>query len=161
VLQVRDVQHWTVLEGSAMLRGLLRLIVLLAVVAAIGAYLLGYRVRSAGDSLRVERDGPAVGTVGTLDTDKARQSAARLGEKAAVTANEAAKALEDGALTAKIKAKMTLDDHVKAMDINVDTKDGIVTLMGRVKTKDEHDRAVRLASETEGVRGVHDQIEIR
>lgn len=144
-----------------MVRALLRLVVLLVVIAAIGAFLLGYRVRSSGDSVRVERDRPPVGTSGAIDTGRAREQAARIGEKAAVTANEAAKALEDGALTAKIKAKMTLDDHVKALDINVDTKDGVVTLTGRVKTQDERERAVRLASETNGVRGVHDKIEVR
>lgn len=144
-----------------MLRGLLRLVVLLIVVIAIGAFLLGYRLRSDNNTITVQREAPAVGTGGSFDTDKARERAAALGEKAAVTANEAAKALDDAALTAKIKAKMALDDHVKALRIDVDTKEGVVTLTGRVRSADERSRALRLASETVGVRGVHDNLEVR
>lgn len=144
-----------------MLRGLFRALLLLIVVVGIGAFLLGYRVRQGGDAVTVQREAPAVGTTGAFDTDKARERAAQIGEKAAVTANQAAQALDDGALTAKIKAKMALDDYVKALDINVDTKEGIVTLSGRVKSTEVRDRALRLASETDGVRSVKDRIEIR
>jgi BON domain len=144
-----------------MLRGLFRLVLLLVIVVAVGAFFLGYRLRTTGDGVRIDRDAPTIGTTGSVNTEKAREQAARLGEKAAVTANEAAKALDDGTLTAKIKAKMALDDHVKAMDINIDTKDGVVTLTGRVDSKDARDRAVRLASETNGVRGVKDQLVVR
>jgi BON domain-containing protein len=144
-----------------MIGGLFRLVVLVAIVGAVGAFLLGYRVHSTDGGYVIQREPPVAGTSGTFDPGKARDGAARLGEKAANTANEAAKALDDGALTAKIKAKMALDDHVKAMDIDVDTKEGIVTLSGKVDSKDARDRAIRLASETLGVRSVKDQLVVR
>jgi hyperosmotically inducible protein len=56
---------------------------------------------------------------------------------------------------------MTLDDHVRARNIDVDTKDGVVTLSGTVNSRDERDRALRLASETSGVRGVTDRLTVR
>ena len=40
-------------------------------------------------------------------------------EKTAQAAKTAQEALSDGSLTAKIKAKMALDDSVKALDLNV------------------------------------------
>lgn len=144
-----------------MLRGLFRLVLLLVIVVGVGAFLLGYRLNTSDNTLRVERDAPSVGTTGGFDADKAREKAARLGEKAAVTANTAAKALDDGTLTAKIKAKMTLDDFVKARNIDVDTTDGVVTLTGRVHSSEERTRALKLAGETSGVRGVKDQLTIR
>ena len=66
-------------------------------------------------------------------------------------ANKAGEVLSDGAVTAKIKSKMALDDLVKARSIDVSTTKGIVTLRGTVASVAEHDRAVQLAKETMGV----------
>ena len=65
------------------------------------------------------------------------------------------------ALTPKIKAKMALDDLVKASDINVDTEGSVVTLTGVVGSKDEQRRAVRLATETAGVTKVVNHLRVR
>ena len=67
----------------------------------------------------------------------------------------------DGTLTAKIKSKMALDDHVKARAIDVDTSDGVATLTGVVASRDERKRAVQLARETEGISKVVDKLEVR
>jgi len=56
---------------------------------------------------------------------------------------------------------MALDDHVSALAIDIDTDDGVVTLSGTVKSTAEHDRAVQLARETEGVKRVVDRLHIR
>ena len=63
-------------------------------------------------------------------------------------------------MTAKIKSKMTLDDLVQARTINVDTKDGVVTVKGRVRTDAERQRALQLARETAGVKAVVDQLTV-
>ena len=90
-----------------------------------------------------------------------RAAGAKIGEKVAVGANQAEHALENGALTAKIKAKMALDDSVKALDINVDTADGVVTLTGTVHSEAERTRAAQLARETAGVTSVTDRLIVR
>jgi osmotically-inducible protein OsmY len=81
------------------------------------------------------------------------------------TAAHAADALGDrmsaSALTAKIKSKMALDDHVNARAINVDTSGSIVTLKGNVASKTQRDRALRLARDTAGVTQVVDKLQIR
>lgn len=70
-------------------------------------------------------------------------------------------ALSEGALTAKIKSKMALDDRVKARTISVDTKGSVVTLTGTVDSGAERDRAVRLATETDGVTKVVDNVAVK
>jgi osmotically-inducible protein OsmY len=53
---------------------------------------------------------------------------------------------------------MALDDLVQARTIDVDTKDGNVTLSGRVRIPAERERALLLARETAGVRNVVDRL---
>ena len=153
-----------------MVRALLRAVLVVIVVAAIAAFFLGYRF---GDRDRATDADPVVGTTGpslhpnadTPDADRnvqrARETGARIGETIAVGASRAEQVAEDAAITAKIKSKMALDDNVAALDIDVDTKGGVVTLHGTVGSADQHERAVRLARETEGVGSVVDQLVIR
>jgi len=75
--------------------------------------------------------------------------------------NRAEDAVTSAALTSKIKAKMTLDDLVKASDINVDTDGSVVTLTGTVASKDEQRRALRIATETAGVTQVVNHLRVR
>jgi hyperosmotically inducible periplasmic protein len=148
-----------------MIRGLLKLVLLIVVVAVVGAFLLGWW---GGGWLRDEPAREAVGTSGQKARDAAAevgertaQAADRAGEKTAQAAEQARKAMAEGSLTAKIKAKMALDDHVKALDLNVDTVGGVVTVTGVVNTQVEKDRALQLARDTVGVTQVVDRIQLR
>jgi hypothetical protein len=143
-----------------MFRGLLRLALLVIVLAAAVAFFMGYRYAGHPDRA-AERPVATTGTAPEVDTARARAAGAKIGEKVAVGANQAEHALENGALTGKIKAKMALDDSVKALDINVDTADGVVTLTGTVHSEAERTRAVRLARETAGVTSVTDRLTVR
>jgi hyperosmotically inducible protein len=140
-----------------MLGALLRAVVLIVVLVAGAAFLLGWWGRGAGPD--GDRDG-AVGTTG-VDTGRAREVGAEVGERTAVAADQARRALTDGSLTTKIKAKMALDDSVKALDIDVDTNAGIVTVSGIVGSAAQRDRALQLARETEGVKQVVDKLKVR
>ncbi len=143
-----------------MIRALLKLVLLVVIVVAVGAYALGYwsvgRVRAPHRS-----DQPAAGTSGHVDVDRARQAGAEIGEKTAIAAERAKASLEDGALTTKIKSKMALDDTVQARSINVTTEHAVVTLTGTVRSQSERQRAVQLARETAGVKSVVDHLEVR
>lgn len=103
-------------------------------------------------------------TAAALEARIAKDQAARLAKEAAARARDAASTVGhtvgDRALTAKIKSKMVLDDHVKARAIDVDTAGTIVTLSGTVRSAAEHDRAIRLAEETQGVTKVVDQLRV-
>jgi hyperosmotically inducible protein len=143
-----------------MFRALFRLILLLIVLVGVGGFLLGWwTFGDANRGARETRD--TVGTAGEASTEKAREVGAQVGETAAVAANQAKNALANGAITAKIKSKMTLDDTLEAMTIDVDTSNGVVTLSGTVDTEAQRQRALQLARETDGVRQVVDRLKAR
>jgi len=92
----------------------------------------------------------------------ARETAKReAGEFASKAADKASGTFSDAALTAKIKSKMALDDHVKARAIDIDTSGGVATLSGVVASSDERKRALQLARDTEGITKVVDELEVR
>jgi len=138
-----------------MFRALFRLVILLIVLVAVGGFFLGWW--GAGVTMP-NRD--TVGTAGRTGAERARQAGQEISQKTAEAAKAAQEALGDGALTAKIKAKMALDDTVKALDLNIDTVNSVVTVTGKVRTRAERERALALARETNGVRQVVDHITI-
>jgi hyperosmotically inducible periplasmic protein len=138
-----------------MFRGLLRLVVVLVILVGVGGFFLGWW--GTGRIL----DRPVAGTTGRIDTDKAKAVGAEVAAKTAEVANKAGEVLSEGAVTAKIKSKMALDDLVKSRSIDVSTTKGIVTLRGTVASAAEHDRVVQLARETTGVTTVVDKLAVR
>lgn len=139
-----------------MIRGMIRLMLVVVVLVAGAFFLFGYWTSgSFRTAPTAEIKAPEI------DTAAARERGAEIGERTAVAVSQVGDRLEEGSLTAKIKAKMVLDDLVKARDINVTTTGSVVTLTGTVHSKMEHDRAVALARETEGVTRVIDQITVR
>ena len=95
----------------------------------------------------------------------ARETTAEVKERASAAVhsakNRAEEAVTAAALTSKIKAKMALDEVVKASDIDVDSEGSVVTLTGDVGSADERRRAVRIATETAGVTKVVDHLNVR
>ena len=140
-----------------MIRALLKLVLIVVIIAAAAAFFLGYRLADGGDDEVVEttRTAPAV------DTEKARQTGAEIGEAVATGAAQAQRAVNEGSLTAKIKSKMALDDTIDAVAIDVDTTGGTVTLSGTVRSEAERKKALQLARETAGVTSVIDRLVIR
>jgi osmotically-inducible protein OsmY len=101
----------------------------------------------------------------SADAEAAKQHAARLANRAAVKASTAASkvggTMNETAITAKIKSKMALDDHVGARGINIDTTGTVVALSGVVASAQERQRAVDLARDTEGVSRVVDRLHVQ
>lgn len=138
----------------------LRAVVLSLLVVLVALVAFSYLSGSAW--LRMPRvDQPAVvGTAGTANVETARERGAEVGEKVAVAAAKVKEGAAEAALTSKIKAKMVLDDNILARAIDVTTDGATVTLSGKVRSVDEHDRAVRLARETAGVDHVVDRLRV-
>jgi hyperosmotically inducible protein len=67
----------------------------------------------------------------------------------------------DSGVTVKVKGKLASDDTVKATQIDVTTKDHVVTLTGTVNSEVERDRAIEIARSVEGVRDVQNMIVVR
>lgn len=82
------------------------------------------------------------------------------GDTAATTGvvDKAAGNINDTWITGKIQARYFLDDAVKGREINVDTKDGVVTLRGTVDSYSERLAAASIARNTDGVKEVRDEL---
>ncbi len=67
---------------------------------------------------------------------------------------------KDGTITATIKSKLIADKVVNALDVNVDTYDSHVTLIGTVGSFVERDQAGRIAGGVDGVAAVDNQLKV-
>jgi len=68
--------------------------------------------------------------------------------------------IDDATITTRIKTAFVNDPVVGAMRIDVDTFKGLVTLSGRVKSKDEETKAIALAKSIKGVSQVKSTLTI-
>ena len=140
------------------MRSTLRTVLVTLLLLAAGLLLTGY-LSGFSYQARPEPPGLPEGTSGAVE--RARERGADIGEKAAIATEKAEEAVSEAALTAKIKAKMALDDSVRAAGISVRTQGSTVTLSGLTTSTAEHERAVQLARETDGVTRVVDHIEVK
>lgn len=81
-----------------------------------------------------------------------------LGVGAAVLA--VACAQSDAGITTSVKSQLVADELVRARNINVETRERVVTLTGEVRSAEEEAQALQIARNTDGVASVVDQIEI-
>jgi hyperosmotically inducible periplasmic protein len=67
----------------------------------------------------------------------------------------------DAAITSAVKTKFLADTAVSGLKIDVDTKNGVVTLNGNVASKSEADRAMALARDTNGVKEIVNNLRVK
>ena len=89
-----------------------------------------------------------------------KQTASQTAEQIKSESVKAGEKLEDVWLTTKIRAKFVGDRDIKARNVGVSTHDGIVTLTGRVLNESERQLALTLASHTDGVKQVIDNLDV-
>ena len=77
------------------------------------------------------------------------------------TQQPAGEAIEDGVVTAKVKAALVQDPITKAHNINVETFKGQVQLSGYVENDEARTRALQVARDVAGVRKVTDAMQVR
>ena len=104
----------------------------------------------------------------TAGCDRNDRSAERAGEKidqaTAQVKDQAANVgdkIDDAAITAKVKTALIGEPGLKAMQIDVDTADGVVTLSGTVDSRTNVNRAIQVAQTVEGVRSVDNRLSVR
>ena len=98
---------------------------------------------------------------GAATKDATVAAGKEVGDKTEDVAEKVGEKTSDATITAAVKMKFASDKAVDALKIDVDTKDGHVTLTGAVNTKAEADRAVALARTIEGVKSVTPRLTIR
>jgi hyperosmotically inducible periplasmic protein len=106
-------------------------------------------VASVVDNLIVTPPAASTSGIGDTTSDAA--------DRAGNTMKETGGVMSDAAITSAVKTKFLADTRVSGLKIDVDTKDGVVTLSGAVPAA-ERDRALALARETSGVRSVVNQM---
>jgi hyperosmotically inducible periplasmic protein len=68
---------------------------------------------------------------------------------------------DDSAITTAVKSKLVASRDVKALDVNVDTYEGVVILRGEVRTPSQRVAAERIARNARGVKGVRNELRVR
>lgn len=96
-------------------------------------------------------------TAGRQIDRAADQVAAATKDAATTTAN----VVDDAALTAKVKAALIAEPGLKSLQIDVETRDAVVTLAGSVDSDLLRQRAVQVAGALSGVRQVVDKLVVK
>lgn len=108
-----------------------------------GVVLMAGNVPRQEDRIEAERiawSAPRVDQVGNEILIKDKQGAVRN--------------VKDGLLTTSVKTRLTADKYVKSRNINVESHDGVVYLLGVARNQAELERAAEIASTTRGTREV-------
>ena len=114
-----------------------------------GIVLLAGNVQRQEDRIEAERiawSAPRVDQVGNEILIKDKQGAIR--------------GAKDSLLTTSVKTRLTADKYVKSRNINVESHDGVVYLLGVARNQAELERAAQIASETRGTREVVSYVKV-
>jgi len=77
------------------------------------------------------------------------------------TQKSAGEVIDDAVLTGKVKTALIDDKTVKALDVNVETRRGVVQLNGFANSQEEIDRAIAVARGITGVKSVDNNLTIK
>ena len=89
------------------------------------------------------------------------QGAARVGDATSNAANNVMDAAGEATTTAEIKAALVKDPELSALQINVDTKGGTVTLNGTAPSDTAKARAEEIAKGVKGVASVNNMLTVQ
>jgi osmotically-inducible protein OsmY len=76
-------------------------------------------------------------------------------------AGKQASQVTDDTITDQVRLKLTSDPDVKGGALQVDVKDGVVTLSGAVELPKQRDKAEKIAHKVKGVKSVVNKIEVK
>jgi osmotically-inducible protein OsmY len=93
--------------------------------------------------------------------EKAGEKMDKASEKISDQTAKAGVALEDAAITTKVKAAILGEPGLKSLDIKVDTVGGVVTLTGKADSQANSDKAKLVATTVSEVKQVNNQLEIK
>lgn len=93
------------------------------------------------------------------------QQAQRIAQTAGKTIDnsiqQATDYVDDSTLTARVKSALLKDETLDSNDISVSTHDGVVTLSGFIASQQMATGAVKIASQTKGVKSVSDKLQVK
>ncbi len=110
---------------------------------------------------RDERTATLTTAPGTTENCDAMNAADKAACVARRTAGTAKNVVADSVITTKIKADLVRDPDLKAMDVHVETVNGVVMLSGFVPSQTEAKKAEELARSVEGVTDVKSALKVK
>jgi osmotically-inducible protein OsmY len=99
---------------------------------------------------------------GSISTDE-RTTVSTTGNTASTTttSSETKRTVSDAAITASVKTDLLKDPDLSVLKIDVDTKDGVVTLNGLAADEPARSRAEKMASAVKGVKEVRNFLVVK
>jgi hyperosmotically inducible protein len=131
-----------------------------------GVLLLSGKADDLGDQVRAVRVTYAVSGVRRVASEMTGADQPfmdNVGEKmepAGKSKSTTKRRMSDGWLTTEVKLHLLGDEKVPSLDINVDSREGVVTLFGTVPTLSAKTAAVREAAKVEGVQRVVNDLQV-
>ncbi len=104
-----------------------------------------------------EKAGKAIDQTAENAGDKMEEASKTLGEQS----DKIGVALDDTAITAKVKAAIMAEPGLSFLQINVVTTKGVVTLSGSVDSQHSSDRAKEISGAVTGVKGIENQLVVK
>ena len=110
---------------------------------------------------------------GFVDSDDSKAAATRVADSVEgvhrvdnnlsvqASSRTAGEVVDDGMLTAKVKAALIADPTVKAHEVNVETREGIVQLSGFVDSNEARSTANDVARRIAGVKDVQNDLQVK
>ena len=90
-------------------------------------------------------------------SEKMDQATAQVKEQAEYAGDK----IDDATITAKVKTALIGEPGLKALQINVDTANGVVTLSGTVDSPSSVDRVTRVVMAVQGVKLVDNRLSVK
>ena len=93
--------------------------------------------------------------------EKVDQKLDKASDKVSEAAAKTGNAIEDAAITTKVKSAILAEPGLKVLEINVDTVGEVVTLTGAVDSHASADKAKQVASAVSGVKRVENRLTVK
>lgn len=145
-------------------------VICVAVIWYSGNHPLRTDAQAAGDNIKnaavetkdyVKEKADSLNLSTTNIKDEMSHIGAVVRQKASDAGHTIADAAADAKITASIKGKLVANSDLSALSISVSTTDGLVTMSGTASSPANIQKAVQLAWETDGVRGVVSTIQVK
>ncbi|MGA7965576.1 MAG: BON domain-containing protein [Gammaproteobacteria bacterium] len=89
-----------------------------------------------------------------------KEGAQQIGQGMKQAGSDAAQVASDSVITTKIKSKLAANQGLTTFQIHVKTEKGVVTLSGTVDSAEKKTIAGKIASDTDGVKAVNNDIDV-
>jgi len=106
------------------------------------------------------RSGETAGKKIDQAMDKMGQKVDQVAERAKEQGEKAGQAMDDTKITAAVKAGILTEPGLKVLKVDVDTRDGLVTLTGSADSDQDVQKATQIASAVQGVKSVDNRLNV-